>query len=452
MPESDNRTHVLLRMADTNQGTYMYWRWLDDPDNPAYQVLDTGILASVEDLISGALVSGLEGESDEDAVRRALVDGPLSSPARELRWSTALRDLVFPEQLGRDILQRTEAGEHLLVRILPSPRLARIPWELLPLPGGQRLLEAATVRLDAPAVVNSNRGRNPQTWDNVKDQPPLYLLEPPTGAGTKAHVSGHVVAGAAIEILEEANLFPVHPPVNRVELGSILRGEPSPARDRLIPADANPGAPSRILYYGHASSATEEPGSAAIHLSDGNTTFGAAMELDGGHRPFTALDLLLGTTQAGYRYPDTLYPHDEDIPGHEIWPIPPRAALIACESGADHRALETFGLIIALLNAGAEMVTSTRWTLATDYAFHSITGTGLHHPTTDLAIAVDTAHQLEDPIAAIRTWQLQQLRLWETTADICHSPLTWAALTTHVSPAPHTPSTAQNNSGELLKP
>jgi CHAT domain len=436
MPEPDNRRQVLFRMADTNQSTYMYWRWLDDPDNPAYQVLDSQTLARVEELLSAALVSGLEGESDEDAVRRALVDGPLATPARERDWSTALRDLVLPEQLSQEIIKRTEAGETLLVRILPSPRLARVPWELLPLPNRQRLIEAVTIRLDAPAVVNSNRGRNPQAWDEVKNQPPLYLLEPPTGAGTKAHVGRHVIAGAALDLLEDANMFPVHSPVTRAALGSILRGESSTVRDQLIPAYETPGPPSRILYYGHASSAAEEPGSAAIHLSDGGTTFGAAIELDGGHRPFTALDLLLGTAQASHRYPDTLYPHEKDLPGHEIWPIPPRAALIACESGADHRAVETFGLIIALLNAGAEIVTTTRWTLATDYAFQHITEATNHHPTTELAIAVDTAHQCEDPIAALRGWQLQQLHNWEATANIEYSPLTWAALTTHVSPAP----------------
>jgi hypothetical protein len=421
-------------MTDSGS-TYMYWRWLDDPDNPEYMVLDHDTLQKVEALISAAMVDPTPeeiGGPREAPIERALLAGPFSDPTKEFVWSAELAGHVLPEGLAADILARVENGQTVHLRVLPSPRLARIPWELLPLPDGRRLIEAATIRLDAPAVVNSNRGHNPRPWIQASSSRPLYLLEPQHHKGDYNHPD-FVISEEAEARLAVAWGIPAHTFTDRTQLGSILRGEDTDA-DAAAVLGLKPGqAPSRMLYYGHASSTPNEPGSAAIHLTDSEDTYGNATIVDGVHRPFTALDLLLGTNDVHYRDDVILYPHPENRPGHEIWPMPPRVALIACESGADHRALETFGLIMALLNAGAEIVTTTRWTLATDYALRSTNGIdGL--PTTELVLTIDKAHEMADPVAAIRQWQLGELRNWISGNGAQHTPLIWAALTTHVAP------------------
>ena len=56
-------------------------------------------------------------------------------------------------------------------------------------------------------------------------------------------------------------------------------------------------------------------------------------------------------------------------------------------------------------------------------------------PTTEAVLAVDAAHEANDPIAALRTWQLGQLDEWQRTGDLGVTPLLFAALTTHHAPA-----------------
>ncbi|MBL0706964.1 hypothetical protein JJE72_15825 [Sinomonas sp. JC656] len=431
-------TEVLFRMADSGS-TYAYWRWLDDPDNPQHTVLTPDTVAQAQDLIASAMVDRIDGDGPDrfDPTRRALRDGPLSNPAREAAWSAELAQRLLPPGLAQDLDRRSCAGEDIVLRIIPSPRLARVPWDLLPLPSGRRILEAATVRLDAPAVVNANRGRYPEPWDPQTPDRPLYLLEPPNRPGR--HNGNEVIASAAqdllIERLEHHGAVP-GVELGRTTLGRLLRGEPTDKDTAEATGFTAGELPTRLLYYGHADSTPHEPGSAAIHLTDDAAVYGQASPVNG-HRPFTALDLLRGTMDAYRRDGDGLdYPGPDETPGHAIWPIPSRAALIGCESGADHRALETFGMVIALLNAGAETVTSTRWTLPTDSAFHDACGT-VEMVTTEAVLAVDTAHTGPDPIRAIRDWQLRRLRDWTSGDGRADSnPLVWAALTTHHAPTP----------------
>jgi hypothetical protein len=189
---------------------------------------------------------------------------------------------------------------------------------------------------------------------------------------------------------------------------------------------------SRLFYYGHVSAEPDEPGSASLHLSDvSDTSWGMARPL-GTHLPLSALDLLLGTTLAPEEYKGR-YPDAETDGGHDIWPMPSRVAVIACEGGADYRSRETFGLVIAMLNAGAELVTTTRWTLPTDLAFwhfHDDVARRGVHPTTELALTVDRAHTRDDPIAELLEWQRGQLNSWrDSDGAIEFSPLIWASMT-----------------------
>jgi hypothetical protein len=124
-------------------------------------------------------------------------------------------------------------------------------------------------------------------------------------------------------------------------------------RDRLSERLSTRPPPSRLTYFGHAlSGSAERPAGAGILLRDGW---------------FTAADWL--------REPNR-------------WPAPARVAFIACHSNDAH-VPEQMGLVIAAANAGAHTITSTRWTLPIDQC---APGAPDATPTSDLALAVDTAH------------------------------------------------------------
>ncbi|MEV6409922.1 hypothetical protein [Kribbella sp. NPDC051718] len=109
------------------------------------------------------------------------------------------------------------------------------------------------------------------------------------------------------------------------------------------------------------------------------------------------------------------------------WPAPARVALIGCGSD-DARFTEADGLPVAAINAGAQLVTWTRWTLPAD----RLRSSGL--PATELALAVHRAHRSESPILALRDWQLAKLEAWKADPAPETSPLYWAALTSYLAP------------------
>lgn len=102
----------------------------------------------------------------------------------------ALRSLAFGEPAVLELFQATrgvaaEHGRELLVRILASPHLAALPWELLPDPGKSRSEKDSSFLALAPdaSVVRLARGRTyPIRIDRI--DPPLNLLvvlSSPTG-------------------------------------------------------------------------------------------------------------------------------------------------------------------------------------------------------------------------------------------------------------------------------
>ncbi|MDQ0681459.1 hypothetical protein QFZ56_000422 [Streptomyces achromogenes] len=156
-----------------------------------------------------------------------------------------------------------------------------------------------------------------------------------------------------------------------------------------------------------------------LHLCRGPQTTGLT-ETVRTHRPLSAKDLLLGTLSL----------RADGEPGERIWPAPPRVALIGCESGGDLRFAESFGLATAMIHNGAEVVTATRWTLPTSFAFHRLAGLPESvRPRTEAVIAVDTAHESADPVARLADWQRERLDRWRTEGGIAYSPLLWAAMT-----------------------
>ncbi|MFI7000839.1 CHAT domain-containing protein [Nocardia sp. NPDC050175] len=432
---------VLVRAADAGD-TYLAWRWLDDVDQPRFEVLTTAAIEPALDALDAALVHRRAGERGTDAAHRALTEGAFADVDRERDLAGLLTDAVLPLGLREGIRSRIASGQRVRVRLTPSPRLARVPWDLLCVDGEDlRLLEVAEVVLEPPATVHAERARLPELWQDVRDRPPLVIIDPvlPTRAGL--HGLGHVLDPSEhhrfaerVDDYATAGRMPVadadhvlHCGMDRVELSQALR---SPR--------------SRLFYLGHVTSSPDEPGSAAIHLNDTADEWGMATPLrfpgrDGDrldhddHRPFAALDLLMGTSSAD-RETWRRYGFDEARLGHELWPMPQRVAMIACEGGADYRSAETFGLVIAMVNAGAALVTTTRWTLPADRVFRSAIGGFEEQPTTELALRVDHAHESLDPIGELAEWQRGRLREWRARGALADTPLVWAALTHSIAP------------------
>ncbi|WP_206510393.1 CHAT domain-containing protein [Rhodococcus sp. BGS-1C] len=455
---SAHQPTVLVRVADAGD-TYLSWTWLDTPGSSQAVRLDGTVVKDVVDLLDCALLAPLpvgtdQFESKDAATRRALLTGAFAKPDTERTLSAALTEVMFPKTLREEIVERSlrHGGVHL--RVTPSPRLARVPWELLFVTPDRRLLDVAMVTLDPPTTVHAERTVLPPAWSEVEHLPALHILDPSLPTRAIDHGLGRTLSGIAKNALlaglatnakasssaVSSSGLNASQTIDRVDLSRELR----------IPL-------SRLFYFGHVSSTTDEPGSASIHLHDTSgasssdaSRWGMAEALrprtrlgerapahPGDHLPLCALDFLLGTQQCTDPHVWRAYGSDKPQSGHEIWPIPSRVALIACEGGVDFRSAETFGLVMAMVDSGASLVTTTRWTLPTDHAFH--TAAGLRKsvvPTVELALAVDRSHASADPLQSLHRWQQGQLAKWAAgDGNIAHSPLVWASLTTTVAAA-----------------
>lgn len=410
---------LLIRAHDAGD-TYISFRWLDEPARPTVHRVAAAAIEANLAMLDAALPAG-----GEHAVRRALC-GPLTRPAGECHLSRRLSKLLLPDAVRERIVARAADG-HLTVRITPSRSLSRIPYELLVIDAaaGTRLLEVADIVFEPPAAVHVGRSRIPVPWSaEVAAAPTVYVVDPliPASSGLRP-VLRHRAAATNSEPLRARVKDTLHSPNSGV--GTVIgRWE--------LSDDLRSGA-GRLFYLGHVSSSVNQPGSAALHLSDDSEEWGLAVP-QAAHRPLSALDLLLGT-----RFPER-GPTDSDLveagrTGPELWPMPPRVALVACEGGVDFRSSETFGLLMAMFNAGAEVIATTRWTLPSDYSFATFADTpAVPGPTTALALAVDTAHGQTDPAAALSAWQRNRLAAWRADPTAATSPLTWAAVGTYVCP------------------
>lgn len=441
---------LLIRCADAG-ATYLSWTWLRPPFTPNATQLNPVHLAAGLDLLDHAL-HPITGEKTPDAIGRALTAGAFGDRTVERRMAATLTRAVLPEALLKELRQHGRSGRQLVVRVTPSPQLARIPWELLIVDGDDlRLIEIASVRYDPPATVHAQRSVPAPRWSDVRGLPALFALDPRLPLRAADHGLSQTLSSEAkkrfaarIELLadsgraryaEDETFWPIGRDVTRNLLHRALTAVPR----------------SRFFYFGHVSAARDEPGSASIHLSETmSSVWGMAAPLtriaaDGtpasphpdDHRPFSALDLLLGTSQSQDPVAWRQFGADASALGHQLWPMPARVALIACEGGVDYRSAETFGLVMAIIDSGAELVTTTRWTLPSDEVFVGApTDTGSPAtPTTDLALAVDSAHETDDPIIELAVWQRQQLERWRRTGAPAHSPVIWASITHTLAPA-----------------
>lgn len=441
---------VIFKGVDAGP-SYFYWRWMDDLDNPSFVTLDPRERGILMDRFDEALPQPRGSETTVRQTMGRALGGLLMNPLQEASFFADMATFFLPEKLRGELVRHrralVEAGRkdvRPIMRIHPSPSTARLPWELLVVDNaGTRLLEIADIRLEVPVTVRADRDIRlreqgiREHWGQVRDRPVLYVLDPPTGMNRvlaepdevpvlKEHLLAQARQGRTLPGVEGLS-YVLHQQIDRNQLSECLR------IDR----------PSRLVYVGHVSAAgaqTHRPEAAALHLSDGPTSYGHA-EMVGEHRPFTALDVFVGTALPIRKTSD----EDEwrDIPvgdglmGYEIWPIPLRVALLACDSGSDHRFAEAFGLVIALINNGAELVTATRWVLPTDHAFQSTwpqLKAEKRTPTAEMIVAVDAAHCADDPLGGLQDWQRRKLTKWRQTGHPADSPLVWAAIATHYAP------------------
>ncbi|MEU6582487.1 hypothetical protein [Nocardia sp. NPDC046763] len=459
-------SELLVRAADAGD-TYLSWTWLDGTPTAHVRRLDPQRLDIALAGLRRALphpqqVDGTESggvESDRAAARRALTSAAFASPSGEAELASLLAHAVLPPELRAELAARGTAGS-TRIRITPSPRLAQVPWELLAVDDDRRLLDIAVVTHDPPATLYVARSRSPVPWERVRHLPAVHVIDPILPASARHRLANVYTEAADLGVLDEIRSR-VQPRDRTARRDRAARG--SGQRAALTPfqgevtrvqlAAALSRGCSRFFYFGHVSAVPNEPGSAAIHLNDVTGPAGAedsawgmaaawtrteagSTTPYGAHLPLCALDFLLGTKQTEDPRVWARYGANGSQYGHEIWPMPTRVAIIACEGGVDFRSAETFGLIMAALDAGAELVTTTRWVLPTDAAFRAYAAAPAGtRPTTRLALQVDDAHRGADPVAALTDWQRGQLRAWRETGDVAYSPLLWAALTTTLAPA-----------------
>lgn len=243
---------------------------------------------------------------------------------------------------------------------------------------------------------------------------------------------------------------------------------------------------SHLLYVGHM---TGDGPMSRMRLDDGADVFGRT-RVEGGRRWFSADDLLHGTwgwgeyverlraeseedgapLDLGTRWPagvgaagpaDDERPFDapQEVAGALLWPMPPRVGLIACQSGTEPRQLEPFGMVTAILEAGAELVMATRWTMLTDRFFERVSrsardsddGEGPRaeriRPFFDLSVVVDDLLRSEDPVHEMNEWKRERLRRWRWNPSPAVSPLTWAGLTAFRAPDRSVPAEADAGAG-----
>ncbi|MGW9351179.1 hypothetical protein [Nocardiopsis flavescens] len=400
---------VLVRLADAD-GLYMSWRW-----TAGAQGFGTGYAPGPDtDAVLAELAAALPGP---EGVADALARGALADPAAEPALSARLAEVLWPAELTGQIRAVARGlGLRPLVRVQPSPRTGRVPWELLVTdPDGTRLLDLADVALAAPAALTAGPRPEPAPGG------PAVLVLDPRVPGFRADSALGSVLGRPGTDPDALALVDAHRAADDMvpRVAAPREALRRTDQDRRWLGSALRAGARRLLYVGHATSAPVREGQSEdtlLHLCCTADAEGRAEPVRG-HRPLSAKDLLLGVP--GGR------------PGHEEWPSPARVALIACDSGAYTRFAEPFGPASALLRNGADLVTAARWALPTNAALHRFGRVpATERPLTGLVAAVDAAHDAPAPVRALADWQRTRLDRWRATGDPAAAPLLWAALAT----------------------
>lgn len=355
-------------------------------------LVDTGVIDDVAALRQAAVAAYpvVDRPPGVDA-RAGLWASALTRPADELRVAVALGKGLIPQRLRARLLSRDTPGTVDAVTVATRGWLAGIPWDAVALDdAGTRLVERAVVAGGLSPAIAASR----------------YRIAPRSDLSSP----GYAVVDQGPMTGPTRPLYPGGLPSRLV---SQLRGaddEFSDPGDGVTTEDlayALNRRPSRLLYLGH------------VRAGRRGSPAAAALVVSGPRRD----EPELLTARRWLAEPDR-------------WPCPARVALIGCASD-DSAVFEQSGLVVAAVNAGAWLVTSTRWPLPTDHpaplatsARHPVNHEGL----TDLALAVHAAHQQADPLVSLRRWQLEQLARWRETGDPAVSPMLWASAVTYCAP------------------
>jgi hypothetical protein len=435
------RPTLSIRQIDRNR-TYFAWQWEAPVVGPVSgHAVERADLNAILGELAMAIPIRLAGESDAALMARALTTGPFSRPETERELSARFASVLLPAALSSEIVEGYVRGGRvpILIRLEPAGLVAQVPWELFPLevPDAdgtlrpRRLIEIADIVQEVPGGVHGGRSRLPLAWEDDQSRT-LFIIDPRTGLRAASPV-----------------LYPVGHDAFRARVAEIghprSRVDAEFTRKHLHLALSGVEPPRRLVFVGHVITVEDDPGATALVLSDPSEMFGVTATEDQFNRPLSALDLMQGTLNShrrqlqlaeteGLHRSDLQWPAERGIrqSGADIWPMPSRVALVACNSGGDMRSSEPIGLAVALINAGAEYVTATRWTLPADRAFREFGGID-GYPLLETALALDDAHSTGDPVARVCAWQRTQLREWEGgDSPVAASPLLWAAFTTFV--------------------
>lgn len=410
---------VLVRMADAGD-LYMSWRWVGGIAPRGASMLPAAAIDEAVRLLAAALPN----PNDPAGLEYALTRGAFATPDAEYTLAQRLSRALLPSGLAEQLAALHHDGVRPHIRLQPSPRVAQVPWEIIAPAPTLRLIDIADISLLAPAGLVHAPGRLARSWEHDRDLPVVAVLDPRI-PGFRADSALGSVLGRMSEstplterVAEYAARGRIVPPVT---VPSEIFRRTDVDRDWL--GETLRRGAARLIYVGHVTAAAPESGrseNAELHLACTADTVGFA-EPTRTHRPLSAKDLLLGT-------------HTLGVPpraGSELWPMPSRVALIACESGGDLRFSEALGLTAAMINGGAELVTASRWPLPTDLAFQRIAGAPPDsRPLQDTICAIDAAHELPTPITALADWQRARSAHWRDNGAIEYSPILWSAFAT----------------------
>ncbi|MEN0138414.1 MAG: CHAT domain-containing protein [Rhodococcus sp. (in: high G+C Gram-positive bacteria)] len=406
-------------MADAGD-LYTSWRWLHDSHPGGVGVAPA---AQVDEAVA-ALARALPDLTDPQGLHHSLTAGAFSAYESEHDLAQLLSRTFLPFGLAGQLHELFTRGVRPHLRIQPSPRVAQVPWELIAPDAGLRLVDIADVSLLAPLSIVHSPGRPVRTWADGHRLPVVAVLDPRVPGFRADSVLGSVLGRMTADS-----------PLSRRVATYAAEGRLCPAVDEPLDcfrredadrawlgAALRAGA-ARLVYVGHVTAAAPETGQsehAELHLACSADAVGFA-EPTRAHRPLSAKDLLLGTHTLA----------EDPSRGADLWPIPSRVALIACESGGDLRFSEALGLVSAMVAGGAELVTASRWALPTDLAFQRIAGAAPHaRPLQDAICSIDAAHELPDAVGALCAWQRDRVAAWRDERTVEHSPVLWAAFAT----------------------
>lgn len=405
------RPRVQVKFVEAGD-LYLTWRWEHAPEHPRVLGLPRSEVQPALTALAAAVPSPLPGETPEEAMERAL-GGAFGHRDLEIQLTSALARALLPWYFAMELNDLLLRGIRTHVRIQPCPSLAQVPWEALRVDEGERFVHNGDVSVLPPAGVRNALGRTVSPYS--PDAPVVAVLDPPVPGGGRAlgrvlaPVTPDSVIGAALAAHDQRLVVPGQGSAN----GTADTAVSGVRVDRDALQSSLDGA-SRLLYVGHVTTSGHAL-DARMHLSCGAELPGRAVPTHG-HRPLTAADLAYGHR-----------------PG-QPWRFPNRVALIACDSAGDGRFAEPTGLVTVMVRGGAEVVTAARWTLPTDAGLEQLTGQP-SRAFSDTVVAVDRAHESDDPVATLATWQRDRADRWESTGDVADSPLLWGALTTAFAPA-----------------